>query len=173
MSPDMGKPFEAGSNGRNGGANHRGCRHGGAWKPVDIIVMVMGFAVYWPLGLAVILWKFWQKKSGYEGDVLAFAREKWESCANWSWASCGASGRGFAARSWNGAGFGSSGNRAFDDWRSAELARLEEERQKLVSAEREFAEFMENLRRARDREEFDRFMNERRNGRGQGGATSV
>ena len=38
---------------------------------------------------------------------------------------------------------GSTGNRAFDEWRAAELARLEEERQKLVAAEHEFAEFME------------------------------
>ena len=53
---------------------------------------------------------------------------------------------------------GSTGNRAFDDWRTTELARLEEERQKLVAAEREFSEFMENLRHARDREEFERFM---------------
>ena len=60
------------------------------------------------------------------------------------------------------AGFGSSGNRAFDDWRAGELARLEEERRKLVAAEREFADFLEQLRHARDREEFDRFMQERR-----------
>jgi len=51
---------------------------------------------------------------------------------------------------------GSTGNRAFDEWRAFELARLEEERQKLVAAEHEFAEFMENLRHARDREEFER-----------------
>ena len=44
------------------------------------------------------------------------------------------------------------------------LARLEEEHQKLVAAEREFASYMENLRRAKDREEFDRFMSARRNG---------
>ncbi|VFU09125.1 conserved protein of unknown function [Methylocella tundrae] len=80
------------------------------------------------------------------------------------------SGRGFAARSWRNAGFGSSGNRAFDEWREGELARLEEERRKLVAAEREFAEFLENLRHARDREEFDRFMQERRN---QQGTTSI
>ncbi|MCC2109842.1 MAG: DUF2852 domain-containing protein, partial [Hyphomicrobiales bacterium] len=55
-----------------------------------------------------------------------------------------------------------TGNSAFDDWRSAELARLDEELQKLVQAERDFAEHLDKLRRARDREEFERFMNERR-----------
>jgi len=65
------------------------------------------------------------------------------------------------------AGKGSTGNVAFDEWRASELQRLEEEYRKLVAAEREFAEFMDNLRHARDREEFDRFMNERRNQQGQ------
>lgn len=77
--------------------------------------------------------------------------------------------RGDVAQRWAAGGFGmggfsamrSTGNVAFDEWRAAELARLEEERRKLADAEREFADHMENLRRARDREEFDRFMSAR------------
>ena len=71
---------------------------------------------------------------------------------------------GFAVNDWAAPGFGmgSTGNRAFDEWRTTELARLQEERQKLVAAAREFAEFMENLRHARDREEFERFMDAHR-----------
>jgi hypothetical protein len=155
MSPDMGRPFDPGFN-RN--APHACAGRG--WKPLEIGAMVLGFALYWPIGLAVLGWKFWQKKSGYQGDLFSFAHEKWEKAANWSFT--GQSG-GFAARSWRNAGFGSSGNRAFDEWRAGELARLEEERRKLVAAEREFAEFLERLRHARDREEFDRFMGERGN----------
>ena len=56
-----------------------------------------------------------------------------------------------------------TGNRAFDEWRDSELARLEEERRKLEEAEREFAAHIEELRRARDREEFERFMKARHN----------
>lgn len=69
-------------------------------------------------------------------------------------------------------GFGpaSSGNLAFDEWKKAELARLEEERRKLQDAHNEFAAFVENIRRAKDREEFERFMNERRNRQGEGPA---
>jgi hypothetical protein len=54
----------------------------------------------------------------------------------------------------------SSGNAAFDDWRDAELARLDEERKKLDEMRREFDQHMRDLRMARDREEFDRFMAE-------------
>ena len=56
----------------------------------------------------------------------------------------------------------STGNAAFNDWRTAELARLDEERRKLDEAQREFAEYSDAIRRAKDREEFDRFMAERR-----------
>jgi hypothetical protein len=50
----------------------------------------------------------------------------------------------------------SSGNRAFDDYRAETLRRLEDE-------QREFREFLQRLRAARDKTEFDQFMAERRN----------
>ena len=50
----------------------------------------------------------------------------------------------------------SSGNRAFDEYRSETLKRLEDE-------QREFREFLERLRFAKDKTEFDQFMAERRN----------
>ena len=39
---------------------------------------------------------------------------------------------------------------------------LDEERRKLDDAQREFAEYVDAIRRAKDREEFERFMAERR-----------
>jgi len=147
---------------------HAGCGLG--WKPIEIVAMVLGFVVFWPIGLAILFAKIWQKKSAYAGDLPSFVeakfREKWQ--AKWGtkmgrhWA-CRSSGD-FGGRHWEfHTNMRSSGNVAFDEWREAELARLEEERQKLLAAEREFGEYMENLRRAKDREEFDRFMNARRN----------
>src|SRR6476620_5692700 len=50
----------------------------------------------------------------------------------------------------------SSGNHAFDEYRSETLKRLEEE-------QREFQEFLERLRFAKDKAEFDQFMADRRN----------
>jgi Protein of unknown function (DUF2852) len=146
MSPDTGMSYQSSS-----------------WKPVEILAMVLGFIVFWPIGLGVLGWKFWQKKSGYPGDIISFGREKWGNWANWT---RGSDRWGFSVKTASGFGMGSTGNRAFDEWRATELARLEEERQKLVAAEREFAEFMENLRHARDREEFERFMDEHRNQQG-------
>jgi hypothetical protein len=57
---------------------------------------------------------------------------------------------------WWGTAGPSSGNRAFDEYRADTLRRLEEE-------QREFKEFLQRLRFAKDRAEFDQFMAERRN----------
>jgi hypothetical protein len=49
---------------------------------------------------------------------------------------------------------GSSGNHAFDEYRAETLHRLEDE-------QREFMEFLNRLRHAKDKAEFDQFMAER------------
>jgi len=48
-----------------------------------------------------------------------------------------------------------SGNRAFDEYRAETLRRLEEE-------QREFQEFLDRLRMAKDKAEFDQFFEQRR-----------
>ena len=85
------------------------------------------------------------------GDSREFGANEWAN-ASWRRGACGGSAR------WSGFEI------AFDEWKSAELARLEAERRKLEDAHREFSEFVEHIRRAKDREEFERFMNERRAG---------
>jgi uncharacterized protein DUF2852 len=60
-----------------------------------------------------------------------------------------------AAERWRGRGYrNSSGNRAFDEYRDETLRRLEEE-------QREFKQFLDRLRHAKDKAEFDEFMAER------------
>jgi Protein of unknown function (DUF2852) len=60
-----------------------------------------------------------------------------------------------AAERWGGGGYRSpSGNWAFDEYRAETLRRLEEE-------QREFKEFLDRLRHAKDKAEFDEFMTER------------
>ena len=120
------------------------------WTLFELATMVLGFMVFWPIGLAVFAYKMWQRKSGAD-DLQTVMTAKWnEARAAWSRPS---------AWSWGPAG---TGNVAFDQWKAAELARLEAERRKLEDAAREFAEFLDNVRHAKDREEFERFMAERR-----------
>ena len=65
-------------------------------------------------------------------------------------------------RQWQPSWQGSSGNAAFDAYRRETLDRLEAERRRLDDEQRAFGEFLKNLHRARDQEEFNRFMEERR-----------
>ena len=146
----------------NAGWRRRSCGVG-RWTGFEVIAMVLGFAVFWPIGLAILGYKLWQRKFGGD-DLQTFATAKWNE-ARAAMSSMQA-GRPSSPRPWSSGPWGRSspsGNRAFDEWREAELARLEAERRKLEDAHREFAEFVENIRKAKDREEFDRFMNERRN----------
>jgi hypothetical protein len=134
----------------SGGSGVWGCQSA-AWKPAELLAMVLGFILFWPVGLAIVLWKVWQRKHGYRGDLFGYLREQGDAFR---------SGWGFVDGS--GGALGSTGNIAFDEWREAELARLEQERRKLADAEREFSEHMAELRRARDREEFESFMRNRK-----------
>ncbi len=118
-----------------------------AWTPATIALTVIGFLVFWPLGLAMIAYIIW-------GDRFTGARRDWKNAANGVWAGCGA--RRHAR------GFARTGNVAFDDWREGELERLAAERRKLDELRSDFDAYASELRRAKDQEEFDRFMSNRR-----------
>ncbi|RED13167.1 DUF2852 domain-containing protein [Pontivivens insulae] len=101
-------------------------------KGAWIAAMVLGFIFFWPIGLALLFYMIWSK------------RMSGTSCAR-------RSNRRMARRY----GPASSGNAAFDAYRDDTIRRLEEE-------QAAFHQFMDNLRNARDKAEFDQFMNERR-----------
>ena len=93
----------------------------GAW----IAAMVLGFILFWPVGLALVAYM-----------TLA---------GKWS--------MGRASRGAMTYGRG-TGNAAFDAYKDATLRRLEDE-------QRAFEEFLQRLRDAKDKAEFDQFMDER------------
>ena len=116
-----------------------------AWTPATIALMVVGFVVFWPLGLAMLAYILW-------GDRLDEFKGDWGKAGKGLFGSCRKRGhRGFAR----------TGNIAFDDWREKELERLHEERRKLDELRDEFDAYARELRRAKDQQEFDRFMAER------------
>lgn len=151
----------------------RRCGGGARWRPVELVAMILGFIFFWPIGLAILFLKMWQRRSQHQGELGEFARERaqdfWngrnETMRNWpmNWGSSQRNQQGTTTWTPFKNGMNSTGNSAFDDWRQNELARIEEERRKLEAAEQEFANYTEDLRKARDREEFERFMSARRN----------
>jgi hypothetical protein len=111
--------------------------------------MVLGFMVFWPLGLAMLAYIiFGERLRGFKRDVNQKADGFFAGCRR----SNGRYRPNFT-----------TGNGAFDDWRKAELDRIEEERRKLDEMREEFDAYMRELRRAKDQEEFDRFMRDRKN----------
>jgi hypothetical protein len=126
------------------------------WSALTITLMVLGFIVFWPLGLAVLGYILW-------GEKFGGTPEKAQAYWNKGCAFVGAN----KPRNWNKGSFTmkSSGNAAFDEYRAEQLKRLDEERARLDAEIDAFHEYMANLNKAKDREEFDRFMNERRGSR--------
>ncbi len=119
-----------------------------AWTPITIAMMIFGFMIFWPLGLAMIAYIIW-------GDRLDQITSEVNRATDSFAGSCSRRARH------HGWGHQPSGNVAFDEWREAELERLDEERRKLNEMRKEFDEYSRELRRAKDQQEFERFMADR------------
>ncbi len=107
-------------------------------KPAWITVMVLGFVIFWPIGLAILAYLIWSGRMGcsrHSAGRWHNARSEWRS-------------RRQRRKS-------ESGNSAFDEYRQDTLRRLEDE-------QREFEDFLEQLRHAKDKAEFDDFMRDRK-----------
>ncbi len=102
----------------------------GAW----IAVMVLGFVFFWPVGLAILFYMIWSKRM-----FNSSCRSKTHS----------------GRKSWSRHSRSvSTGNSAFDAYKSDTLARLEREQS-------DFEAFLTRLRESKDKVEFDAFMDER------------
>jgi hypothetical protein len=128
----------------NGSQHHRRC--GPPGRALEIVGIILGFFFVWPLALAYLIWKL----LGY--PVPNEAKEFFD--------------RHFSrlSDSFRPRHFSSTGNFAFEEYRRREIERLEQERRRLDEEARGFAEFVEELKRAKDREEFEAFMAKRRSG---------
>ncbi len=97
----------------------------GAW----IAAMVIGFILFWPIGLALLAYMIWSKRM-FNSSCNAMTRSRSRHIGK------------------------SSGNSAFDAYKAETLRRLEEEQDK-------FEAFLKRLREAKDKAEFDQFMDDR------------
>jgi hypothetical protein len=112
-------------------------------------VMILGFILWWPVGLALLAFFFlWR-------PAMACNAAPWTA----TWTAPWKARMRDEAQRWSGPA--STGNVAFDEYRANVLARLEEERRQLDAQAAEFGDFVKQLRRAKDQEEFERFMQSR------------
>ena len=113
-------------------------------KPAWITVMVLGFILFWPIGLAILAYLIW---SGRMGSWRHGSAGRWQTNGG-GW-SCGGRRKSSSRQRTT-----PSGNAAFDEYREETLSRLEDE-------QKEFLDYLERLRQAKDKSEFDQFMAER------------
>lgn len=97
-----------------------------------IMAMIAGFVLFWPVGLALLFYMIWSNRMS-----CMSRKSRYQS--------------GYRSHP---AAFRETGNHAFDSYRAETLKRLEEEHEAFVS-------FLEELRAAKDRAEFDQFMSRR------------
>ena len=121
-------------------------------KPAWIALIVLGFMVWWPVGLSDLAFTVGSGRMGC-GHQGHWQNKMDRMQRKMDWMRSRVSGGPWNGP-WNYAP--SSGNRAFDEYRTETLRRLEVE-------QREFREFLDRLRVAKDKTEFDAFMAERRN----------
>lgn len=144
----------------------RGSERRGGWRPFELAAMIGGFVLFWPIGLAILAAKGWRE--GWWGPNArregGFPSMPWQRGA-WSrggWGGCGGSTSGGPEQDWRRELNRDSGNLAFEDYKTAELQRLQAEFERLAADQRAFADHIEALRRAKDKAEFDSFIASRR-----------
>ena len=104
------------------------------WNPPTTALMIIGFIIFWPIGLAVLAYILWGKRF----------RRGWRRHA-----------RPYESRQEGGHG-------PFDPEVLAESERLEAEREKLENERRAFGSTSQVSGKSSDAEEFERFTRERR-----------
>ena len=118
-------------------------------KPAWIALMVVGFIVFWPIGLGILAYLFWSGRMScrHNGRWHGRRDERDDKSERF---------KDTARRWWHGdRAPSSSGNHAFDEYRAETLRRLEDE-------QREFRDYLDRLRHAKDKAEFDAFLADRR-----------
>lgn len=107
----------------------------GAW----IATMVLGFILFWPLGLLTLGYMIWSGRMSCSKSKRSFWHKPRNTAANTTGST--------------------TGNTAFDAYREETLRRLESEQSS-------FEAFLGKLRLAKDKAEFEQFMDENRSNAG-------
>jgi Protein of unknown function (DUF2852) len=100
-------------------------------KGAWIAAMVLGFVFFWPVGLALLFYMIWSKRMFSHSCSHRKSRSRPQISA-----------------------MRPTGNNAFDSYKEDTLRRLEQE-------QHDFESFLDRLRDAKDKAEFDQFMDDR------------
>ena len=113
------------------------------WSGINLFAMVVGFMLFWPIGLFVLYWILTGRDVR---DVPRWISQQWSKVTGMR--------NGFD-------GFGSNGygdNVVFNEFQQTQHDRIREIREEIKERARRFTEFRTNAKRRADEEEFNRFM---------------
>ena len=122
------------------GCSHRGASPcgGGHWRCTNIVAMVLGFIVFWPLGF-VVLW--WTIKGEPIEALPGWVRDTWRQMFR----------DGRAAHR-------HGDNSVFNEYQQTQYDRIREIKEEIKRRARAFRDFRFDARRRQDQKEFDEFM---------------
>ena len=129
----------------NNGSHNKGtgcCGFGASanWSVSNIAAMVIGFVLFWPLGLFMLYWIF---KGRDVREMRGHFAQKWHRFKG----NEGSDARG-------------TDNQVFNEYQQTQYDRIREIKDEIKERARRFAEFRSDAKRRADEEEFRRFMDD-------------
>jgi len=116
----------------------KGCCTKGNWSGMNIAAMVIGFVLFWPIGLVILYWNI----SGRNvKDLPKAVQNKWSEMFS---GCC--------------RGESTSGNSIFEEFQQTQHDRISEIKEEIKNRARNFRSFRSDAKRRADEEEFNNFM---------------
>lgn len=119
-----------------GCSRHGGCGRGN-WSPANIFAMVLGFVLFWPVGLVILFWIF---KGRNVKDLPAAVKKQWN--------------RMFSSDS----AHPESDNVVFNEYQQTQFDRIKELKEEIKARAKRFRNFRFDAKRRADEAEFKEFM---------------
>ena len=118
---------------------------GGNWSGFNIAAMVLGFIIFWPIGLFLLFWNMTGRSvkaiPGFFRNLKTKVSGAW---GNDDWASMDEQ----------------TDNVVFNNYQETQRDRIREIKEEMKERSRRFKAFREDAKRRADEEEFNRFMSE-------------
>ena len=123
-------------------SSRKGCCNKGNWSGINIAVMVIGFVLFWPVGLLILYWNITGRNLK---DLPGAVQDKWNSLFNGSWGSSKTE-------------VTKGENSLFDEFQQTQYDRITEIKEEIKNRARSFKEYRSDAKRRADEAEFKEFM---------------
>ena len=127
----------------NESSQYRGSCSKGNWSAMNIAAMVIGFILFWPIGLVILYWNITGRDIK---DLPGAIQDKWSSMFNKSWCGMKKSDRTYAE------------NSVFNEYQQTQFDRIAEIKEEISNRAKSFKDFQSDAKRRADEAEFKEFM---------------